>query len=267
MYEITKDLISYKEDDMSNKGTLTIYDLLQKINEKMEKYERKICSLQKKNAEYQLKYKIHECEVSFNDLLEKSDIYPKIRGLFENGSYLEGVEMLKNANYQKNNKVSYEEMLNWLAISNRMKDLKLDDLHTKCIHFDSYSEKNKENLKNENLREKDQDKKNKHMVISNQISSLMMENQTLKKQIENFKERTEEKNSENYSKIVHQQIDNMKWGYIEQIKQFEKKVDELQKEKEEFLLIIQELDRLVNKQKERIGKNDEKFSNLKKYSL
>ena len=324
---MAKNILCYKEEENEIRGKDTVFDILQKINEKMEKYQLKIVNLQKKNAEYQLKYKIHECDVSFNELLERSDVYPKIRGMFEKGDYTEGVELLKNANYQKSNKVSYEEMLNWLAISNRMKDMKLDDLQKKsCAHkktqeedslnFSGWNneiennnnnnENNEENYENncENIRKKHfhtapdekvhrqlkgkekkceinkenmknyqnlrgiEEKNTKRFIISNQLTSLLTENQNLKKEIEVLKENQEAKKPfENFSKIVHQQIDNMKWGYIEQIQQFEKKVEELSSEKEEFLLIIQELDRLANKQKEIIAKNDEKFANLKKYSL
>ena len=268
IYENIQHFLSYKqqETNTNQKKNLTIFDLIQIINDKMDEYDHKIVSLQKKNAEYHLKYKIHECDVSMSELLEKSEIYPKIRNLFETGEYTEGVELLKNANYQKSSKVSYEEMLNWMAISNRMKDIKLDDMETKTL----YNKENVQDCNREKSRDFKEKKKNNHMIISNQITSLMQENQNLKKKLENernLKDNTEEKITENYNKIVHQQIDNMKWSYIEQIKEFEKKVFQLNLEKEELLLIIQELDRLSKKQKEIISKNEEKFAHLKKYSL
>ena len=271
IYENFKQYLSYKEEELSpnHKKTFTLIELFQNLQEKMEEYERKITSLQRKNSEYHLKYKIHECDVSRCDFMEKSEIiYPQIRVLFEAGEYNEGVELLKNANYQKSSKVSYEEMLNWLAISNRMKDIKLENMETKGMNFDN---NNKENIRNENINTKE--KKNKHLIISNQISRLMLDNQHMKKELEKEKnakrivEKNEENLNETHNKIVHQQIDNMKWGYIQQIKEFEKKILELKMEKDEFLLIIQELDRLANKQKEIISKNQEKFINLKKYSM
>lgn len=267
IHETIKRFLFYKEEELNLNPTknFTVFELLQKISEKMDDYDRKTVSLQKKNAEYQLKYKIHECDISTSHNLEKSEVFPKIRNFFEAGEYNEGVELLKNTNYQKSSKVSYEEMLNWLAISNRIKDMKLDDLQSTKYH---QNDKNKENIRNNNY-----EKKNKHLLISNQISSLIQENLNLKRELEkeqNKKEinnNYENKMTDNYNKIFHQQIDHMKWGYIEQIKEFEHKIIELQKEKAEFLLIIHELDRLVNNQKEIIAKNEIKFSHLKKYSM
>ena len=141
-------------------------------------------------------------------------------------------------------------------------------METKGMTFD---QNNKENKRNENNINKE--KRNKHLIISNQISRLMFDNQNLKKELEKEKntkkigEKNEENLNETHNKIVHQQIDNMKWGYIQQIKEFEKKILQLNMEKDELLLIVQELDRLAKKQKEIISKNEKKFINLKKYSM
>lgn len=227
---------------------LTFEDLFEKLEESFEKQQKKLGFLQKKLADSQLRSKIHECDTSFAEIPEESRVYAQIREFFENCEYAQASELLRKANYSKRAGVSYEEMQNWLILSNRVKDFALENA-TNRIEI--------------------KEKRRNHGLLSTKLSSLLQENRVLREKLESSQEAQEKlkENREKYNEIVHQKVDCMKMDYIEQMQELQAKIKGLEQENREYCLIIEEFRKMTEKQREIIAKNEKKIENLKKISM
>lgn len=252
VHESLKTFLFYRETSVeTSRKLLTFEDLFEKLEESFEKQQKKLGFLQKKLANSQLRSKIHECEAISTENPEESRLFAQIRDLFENCEYSQASELLKKANYSKKAGVSYEEMQNWLILSNRVKDFAL------------------ENAPKPRETREIAGKRRNHGLLSTKLSGLLQENRVLREKLENSHEVQEKlkENREKYNEIVHQKVDCMKLDYIEQIRDLQGKIEDLQKENREFCLIIDEYKKMTEKQREIIAKNEKKFENLKKISM